>query len=506
MFNKLQWGLRLTAGGNLGRILGTRCAAPPLPASFLRQRFFHGSRSLCAVKPYLLADIGEGITECQIISWSVKPGDRVQQFDAICEVQSDKASVEITSRYEGTVTKLHYEVDDMAAVGSPLLDIEVDNMDDGEDVSRDTARQQEDASSSAQRVTTTTPEASSQSSGGNDAPQHSEAEDKQSPESMSSDPLTGASGSGLVTPAVRRILKEHGLNPSDIRGSGKDGRILKEDVQKHVASVAPHSTSPSSSIPLEQEDGLEQDRPVPLSPIQAQMFQSMTRSLSIPHFLYTHTVDLTTLVGLLGRFKKDPSLSSNIRAGDSTVKLTVLPFVLKALSQAVMAFPGLNSVLDTDTDPGRPRLINKAAHNFGVAVDTSRGLLVPVVKNVQNHSIASLATEISRVSALAKEGKLNPNDMTGATLVVSNIGSIGGHTVAPVILAPMTAILAVGKIDQVPAFRTDASGHEEIVKKHQVVLSWSADHRVLDGATVARCAQRVGSWLEAIDSSGQVLK
>ncbi|KAK1761943.1 2-oxoacid dehydrogenase acyltransferase [Phialemonium atrogriseum] len=170
------------------------------------------------------------------------------------------------------------------------------------------------------------------------------------------------------------------------------------------------------------------------------MFQSMTRSLAIPHFLYTRAVDLTPLMSLRKRFAIDPSLSSHLKTGDSTAKLTPLPFVLKALSQAVTAFLALNSILYTEMDPNWPHIIVKAAHNFGVAIDTRSRLLVSVVKNVQNHSVISLAAELSRVGALAREGCLGPGDMRGATLVVSNIGSIGGQTVAPVILSPMTAV------------------------------------------------------------------
>lgn len=313
--------------------------------------------------------------------------------------------------------------------------------------------------------------------------------------------------SGLVIPAVRHMLKQYNLDIADIEGTGKAGRVLKEDVQRHLAaknsSATPQKT-PEASTPIQPQ---AEDQVVPLTPIQNQMFQSMTRSLAIPHFLYTQIVDMTDLTTLRKRFVNNPVLSSNLAKSDgSKSKLSSLPFVLKALSQAVTKFPTVNATLDTETNPGKPQLVIKGSHNIGVAMDTPKGLVVPVIKNIQNHSIVSLAIEIERLSALARDGKLSPEDMKGASLVVSNIGSIGGHTVGPVILSPNVMILGIGRSQHVPTYKTGSDGKEQIVKREQVVLSWSADHRVLDGATVARCAQSVGSWLENVDGLGLVLK
>ncbi|KAH6975128.1 2-oxoacid dehydrogenases acyltransferase-domain-containing protein [Ilyonectria sp. MPI-CAGE-AT-0026] len=464
----------------------------PDNVSILQRCSFHNSRRLNALTPYRLADIGEGITECRIVSWSVKPGDYIQQFDPICEVQSDKATVEITSRFEGTIKTLHYEVDDMAPVGSALVDIETENADDDHDLPDGSGDKLPEEASVTD--TPTAPEAGS--SLGQDTPS----------EPITTPVLSATTPPPIATPAVRHILKDLGLNISAIVGTGKGGRVLKEDVQRHAAAIGitPGSQPIQKVSEIDRDPG--QDRRIPLSLIQTQMFHSMTRSLSIPHLLYTHTVDLTDLTAMRKRTVNDRDLSALLGAEDSAPKLSVLPFVLKALSQAVTAYPTVNSILDTENDPAKPHLVLKAAHNFGVAVDTPNGLLVPVVRNVQDRSIISIAAEISRLSTLAKAGRLSPNDMTGATLVVSNIGSIGGDAIAPVILSPMTAILAIGRATQVPAFATDIHGQEIIVKKEQVTLSWSADHRVLDGATVARCAQSVGSWLENIDALALTLK
>ncbi|KEZ39156.1 hypothetical protein SAPIO_CDS10563 [Scedosporium apiospermum] len=449
-----------------------------------------------------------GITECQIISWLVKPGDEVQEFDPICEVQSDKASVEITSRFEGRIEKLHYSPGDMAAVGSPLLDIDVE--DGEEDLIEESFTADSPIENDNEAIGTT---ASTEIS---------------KPPVQTLDPVSRSESSGikvdyeslflkqqnaaLVSPAVRRILKEHDIDINEVQGTGKDQRILKEDVQRVLKAredidatenPPPFWPSPESS----NRNSPIGDRLVTLSPIQAQMFKAMTRSLSIPHFLYTHTVDLTEFVRIRKRVATRPAIAARLQTGDGKpLKLTLLPFMLKALSEAVSSFPIVNSRVVENGKTGHPTLEIKGSHNFGLAVDTPQGLLVPVVRNVQHHSIMSLTREISRLGHLARQGKLKPEDMQDATLVVSNIGSIGGQVVAPVILSPMTAIVAIGKAEEVPVFAVDSDGNESIVKKTKAVVSWSADHRILDGATVARCAQQLALWLENIDDMGLVLK
>ncbi|UPL04375.1 hypothetical protein LCI18_015309 [Fusarium solani-melongenae] len=233
---------------------------------------------------------------------------------------------------------------------------------------------------------------------------------------------TSSGSQAIGAPAVRRMLKQNNLNVDDVQGTGKDGRILKEDVLRH----------------MEARTNLSHKGPQP------------TEAATV-------SVKVEDHVG--------------------------------------------------NPDSGQqPELVIKGTHNFGIAVDTPNGLLVPVVHNVQSHSVISLAAEISRLGKLARGGGLTIDDMKGGTLVVSNIGSIGGNVVAPVITSPMTAIVAVGQTEDVPTFETDQDGNETIVKKKQAVLSWSADHRVIDGATVARCAQQVAMWLEKPETMGVALR
>lgn len=266
------------------------------------------------------------------------------------------------------------------------------------------------------------------------------------------------------------------VNVEDIEGTGKDGRVTKEDVQRHVDGPTTQTTSSQSH---------QEDRKVPLTPVQSAMFKAMTKSLNIPHFLYTMTVDMTSLTALRRRINEKREKSQRI---------TPLPFILKAVSLAFTQHPILNASLNTAA-PKKPELTYRGGHNFGIAVDTPAGLLVPVIRNVQEQSIASLAANIKELGDKAVKGKLQSSDLQGGTFTVSNIGSIGGGVVAPVIVEPQVGIVGVGRSKIVPAF--DETG--AVVQREELVLSWSADHRVVDGAECARTAEKVKQYLEGIE-------
>ncbi|KAK6542186.1 hypothetical protein TWF694_007949 [Orbilia ellipsospora] len=431
----------------------------------------HYSRPLLAVKPFLLADIGEGIRECEIIQWFVQPGAKVQQFDNICEVQSDKASVEISSRYDGVIKKLYYEAGDMATVGKPLVDIDM-----ADDMPED-AQQLEEAAPPEPKV-----EPAAQQTGGSPIIAQAAAI------ANANESVNNGRYRALATPAVRRILKERGIDITKITGTGKDGRVLKEDVERYVEEPADIcATAAQASRPRSAPTQSLEEETVPLTPVQNQMFKSMTKSLTIPHFLYADEAGVDRLVALRNTINKNLA-----RSGDQSVKkISYMPFFIKAVSVALEEFALINSRIDL-TDESKPKLVMRPSHNIGVAMDTPAGLLVPNIKNVQDLSILEIAAELNRLQVAGTTGKFAAADLKGGTITLSNIGNVGGTYVAPVIVTSEVAIMGIGRTKVIPAFNELGA----VVPKTVVNFSWSADHRVVDGGTMARMASLVKQYCE----------
>ncbi|MCI4383391.1 hypothetical protein PGIGA_G00025900 [Pangasianodon gigas] len=434
-----------------------------------QHRFFHTSYAAAGpILQFKLSDIGEGIMEVTVKEWYVKEGDRVSQFDSICEVQSDKASVTITSRYDGVIRKLYYDVDSIALVGKPLVDIETDG---GHAVAPEEDVMETPAVSREEHT-------------------HQEIKGHKT----------------QATPAVRRIAMENNIKLSEVVGTGKDGRILKEDILNFIAKqtgailppspfqeIQPPPPTPPPAVTPKEKKPLSvttpviprpvftgKDRTEPLKGFHKAMVKTMTAALKIPHFGYKDEVDLSRLVHLRSELKDVAELRG--------VKLSYMPFFIKAASLALHHFP----ILNASVDEACQNITYKAAHNIGLAMDTPQGLLVPNIKNVQMLSIFEIATELNRLQALGVSGQLGTTDLTGGTFTLSNIGSIGGTYAKPVILPPEVAIGALGKIQVLPRF----NAKDEVVKAHIMYVSWSADHRIIDGATMCRFSNLWRSYLE----------
>ncbi|XP_036199555.1 lipoamide acyltransferase component of branched-chain alpha-keto acid dehydrogenase complex, mitochondrial isoform X1 [Myotis myotis] len=406
---------------------------------------------------FKLSDIGEGIREVTVKEWFVKEGDTVSQFDSICEVQSDKASVTITSRYDGVIKKLYYNLEDTAYVGKPLVDIETEALKDSEEDVVETPAVSHD--------------------------EHTHQEIK--------------GHKTLATPAVRRLAMENNIKLSEVVGSGKDGRILKEDIlnflEKQTGAILP--PSPKAEImpppPKPKDKPLPtpvakpvvftgQDRTEPVTGFQKAMVKTMTAALKIPHFGYCDEVDLTELVKLREELKPVASARG--------IRLSFMPFFMKAASLGLLQFPILNASVDESCQ----KVTYKASHNIGVAMDTEQGLIVPNVKNVQVRSVVDIAAELNRLQKLGSTGQLSTADLTGGTFTLSNIGSIGGTYAKAVILPPEVAIGALGSIKALPRFNQKG----DVYKAQIMNVSWSADHRVIDGATMSRFSNLWKSYLE----------
>ncbi|KAG8165410.1 hypothetical protein KVR01_005685 [Diaporthe batatas] len=466
------------------------------------RRCFHSTPSRNVVKPVLLADIGEGIVECEIIQWFVEPEARVEEFSPLCEVQSDKASVEITSRFSGVVKKLYYDAGDMAKVGKPFVDIDILGDVSQETLDKLTPSGADDQTAPAAQKSIpepTSPQKPAPAPSNNGAVGPAPAKPK-------------GKHAALATPAVRHLSKERNVDILDVDGTGRDGRVLKEDIYRFIeardnGAVRPPQPGPGATAAphISASPGVQTEDRQPLTKTQEQMFKTMTRSLSIPHFLYADEIDFTDLSALRGRLNKVLSSSPSspapmIPSNQGVAKLSYLPFIIKAVSMALQQHPILNARVDASAGE-KPALVYRSRHNIGVAMDTPQGLLVPVIKDVAAHSILTIAAELVRLQGLAAAGRLSPQDMSGGTITVSNIGSIGGTYCSPVIVDGQVAILGVGRMRDVPDVAPGASGSGWEVKGVKKVcnFSWSADHRVVDGATMARAAGVVRSLVEEPD-------
>ncbi|KAF3429647.1 hypothetical protein E2986_01599 [Frieseomelitta varia] len=369
----------------------------------------------------------------------VKPGDRVSQFDNICEVQSDKASVTITSRYDGLIKALHYKVDDVALIGDPLLEIEVDD-DNGNE-----------------QVETITDDRQPQLTGKSDDEQS--VKDKEEKLLVKCD-LEKA----IATPAVRRIAMENNINLKDVVSTGKNGRVLKEDILAHLEKI------PVNSARERVEGKPTGETVMPVKGYSKHMWRTMTQSLSIPHFVYSDECNINRLMDWRNEVKDTVK--------EQGVSLSLMPFFIKAASRALEKLPQLNAWLDEE----RQALRVQKSHNIGIAMDTPEGLIVPNVKNVQNLNIVEIAKELNRLQELGRRSSIPPSDLSNTTFSLSNIGVVGGTYTKPMILSPQIVIGAFGKAQKLPRF--DDKGN--VVAANTICVSWAADHRVIDGVTMAK--------------------
>ncbi|CAM9326563.1 unnamed protein product [Scytosiphon promiscuus] len=552
---------------------------------------------------FLLTDIGEGIMEVEVLQWFVRPGDRVSQFDKLCEVQSDKANVEITSRYDGVVRRVHWSVGDMVQTGSVLVDIEEAAASDAG--STPAPKQPFLYSAEDEGV----PELSVPRS---PCPAPAAAASAASAEAAVETPISeagtttdqgrefvggaGVRGGGsrrnqnkiLATPAVRRLCREMLIDPKrePISGTGPGGRVLKGDVIAYAAGrsggAAPPTTrgdtaedrpggvmedvldglqqeqqgdyhgleahgsqskppsmvvrhdndddgwgslselvsesavgSPAASsresgrqaarrspgtlavgVDVEEvEMGVKETRkgpgvqnvkkavPLPIKGVQRAMMEAMQRALEVPHMTFCDEVNADRL----GQLRADLKAASERRG----VRLSYLPLIVKATSMALTAFPTLNASLSED----KKFLLQHPSHNIGVAMDTEKGLMVPSISAVEEMSVLDIAEELNTLQRLGAAGKLGEAELTGTTFTLSNIGSIGGTYASPVILHPQVCIGALGRMQRLPRF-DPASDTDEVVAARVFPVSWSADHRVVDGGTLARFSNTWKAYLE----------
>ncbi|XP_031624366.1 lipoamide acyltransferase component of branched-chain alpha-keto acid dehydrogenase complex, mitochondrial isoform X1 [Contarinia nasturtii] len=425
----------------------------------LNRRNVCTSMSLWKRVAFNLSDIGEGIREVVVKEWFVKEGDVVEQFDNLCEVQSDKASVTITSRYDGKILKLYHDIDEIALVGKPLIDFDVtDDANTNEDVDK------------TERIIA------------KEKVQNKKIDIKSvNPEKIP------------TTPAVRRIANENNVNLAEIKASGPNGRILKSDIMEFLGIIPPTNDSNRSKPLVEKPKNVQSpiatepmhstigNRVEKLKDVRKVMFKSMTSALKIPHFTYSDEVNVTDLIELRNSLKAE--------AESIGVKLTFMPFFIKAASLALAKFPILNSSIDEENES----IIYKSAHNISIAMATQSGLVVPNVKNCEQKTILQIARDFNNLLERGRSGKLTPPDFQNGTFSLSNIGVVGGTYTKPVITPPQVAIGAIGTTHIVPRFVGDS---DKIQRAHLIYVSWSADHRIVDGVSMAGFSNEWKRYLE----------
>jgi pyruvate dehydrogenase E2 component (dihydrolipoamide acetyltransferase) len=391
---------------------------------------------------FLLPDIGEGVVEAEILRWFVRPGDDVVEDQPLAEVMTDKATVTIPSPKRGRVTRLHWKEGEIAKVHHPLVEMELEG------------RPQEVAPVAPRSTAAGTAPP---------VPGAPAAEARISP---------GAAGRALATPAVRALARELGVDIHRVTPTGPSGRVSKDDVRARAGAREP-STPPSSVTAGSVEV-------VPVRGLRRRIAEKMALSKrTAAHFTFVEQVDATELVAAKERMART--------AAAEGVKVTFLPFVLKAAVAALRKFPQLNASFDEE----RGEIHRKRWYDLGIAVTTEQGLTVPVVRQVDRRSITDLAREIERLGAAGRAGKQRPEDVGNSTFTVTSLGPLGGMFATPVINFPEVAILGVHRIRPTPVVRDG-----QVVIRDVMYVSLTSDHRVVDGSEAAAFTYEVIRHLE----------
>lgn len=425
---------------------------------------------------FKLPDIGEGTAEGEIIKWLVAVGEQVQEDTPLVEVMTDKATVEIPSPGPGTVAELRAAEGDVVEVGSVIMVFS----DDAEAAAAAPAppEKQAPAADPASPV-----EAAR-------AVARAELADAGDRNEWDAPPIAG--GRTPSAPAIRRMAREMGVDLVQVEGTGRGGRVTKQDLEALAASgtsPAPAAPAPTPAAPApaptpaapapapapaptpaapapRRVAGEQREERVPFRGLRRRIAERLVEAKqSIPHFTYVEECDLTEVVALRAQAKEMGAAHG--------VKVTYLPFFVKALVEAAQRHPILNSSLDEEAG----ELVYKHYYNVGIATDTERGLVVPVVKNADQLTIFELAQEIDRLATDARNGRSSMEDLTDGTITITSTGNIGGVLATPIINSPEVAILGVTAIRPRPVVRDG-----EIVIRQMANLSISLDHRIVDGA------------------------
>ncbi|MEZ0391194.1 MAG: dihydrolipoamide acetyltransferase family protein [Pseudobdellovibrionaceae bacterium] len=418
-----------------------------------------------------LPELGEGVTEGELVKWLVKPGDTVKPDQPVAEVMTDKATVEVPTPVGGVVKDLKFKVGDVIAVEKVLLTLEAGGA-AATATTNAPAPAAKPAAAPVQTVTTSKPAPPAGASAG-------------VPPSMHEGVAAGASyyppaadSKVLATPSTRRLAREMNVDINNLTGSGLAGRVTREDVMTKgngSGGLETYSNTTPMKAPAFPRPGYQgpagaAEERVAIRGIRKKIAENMQMAKHIiPHFTLMDEAEVTELVQLRESLKDF--------AEKNNTKITYLPFVMKALIATCRQFPMFNASIDDAAQ----EIVYKKYFNVGFAADTPNGLVVPVIKNADQKTLLEISQEILDLSKRARDGKLKPDEMKGATITITNIGSVGGTYATPIINHPEVAILGMYKITD--KLVMGAGGKVDVVKAMNFTVT--ADHRLIDGAVAA---------------------
>ncbi len=443
-----------------------------------------------------LPELGESVTEGTVTRWLKQVGDEVAVDEPLLEISTDKVDTEIPSPVAGTLLAIKADEDETVEVGAELAIIGAAGAAPAaQEPEPEPAKEPEpEAKAEPEPEPEPEPEKKPESEPASTSPEPPKPEQAPTPPPAPSAPTSSDTGAGAatqsggdtyVTPIVRKLAKQHGVDLGVVTGTGVGGRIRKQDVLDAAEKSAPAPAASTAAAPAAQPSPLRGETEK-LSRLRKTIATRMVESLHVSAQLtQVHEVDVTEIARLRAR-QKDAFLE---REG---VKLTFLPFFAKAAVEALKSHPKVNAALDTEA--GTVTYPN--GEHLGVAVDTERGLLVPTIRDAGDLSIAGLARKIADVAERTRTNKISPDEISGATFTITNLGSNGALFDTPIINQPQVAILGIGAVVKRPVVMTDARGGESIAVRSMAYLALTYDHRIIDGADAGRFLTAVKERLE----------
>ncbi len=419
---------------------------------------------------FRLPDIGEGVVEGEVVKWLVAPGDPVREDQPMVEVMTDKATVEIPSPRAGTIKEIRAEAGKLCKVGAVMVVI-----DEAGGGARPVEKQPATAKEERQFESKLPAEAHKTGANGN----------AHAPQTAQTAHSNREGGKVLATPATRKLARDLGVDLSSVRASGDNGRVTSDDVRAAAGGAVQHAGTLQSVPPVkayapiatQKEMG---DERIPFRGVRKKIAENMHRSRqTAAHFTYVEECDMTELVALRKR--------ARARAEERGLKLSFLPFIVKAVCAGLKKFPIVNATLDEATQ----EIVLRKRYHVGVAAATDAGLIVPVLRDADQRSLFDLAKSLDELSEKARTGKASRDDITGSTFTISSLGTLGGVLATPIINHPEVAILGVHKIKPAAVVRDG-----QIVIREMMNLSISLDHRIVDGYEGAQFLQHVIALLE----------